>query len=402
MGRITEVNTAIFYDPYNQHGNNEFLYRHFNIQWVKTVEELICNVMPFRYYYLWEQHLKVNPNFIETLPDYIKSDQIKVFLDMSTGEIPISAYQTLATQIKEFGEKYFVINLNSQYEFEEFNKLFPMEKPLIFLSNRNELHFFENVLTSQRPKKFLFLSRRFTPTRLLIFLDLHKRNIIQNSRYTFSIFKQVYGTPNYEKFTCEELVEIWNNKFSSIESDYVTELGNYFFSNIQNIYGELDKFVGSTFANQNPYEIANMFNESYISLLVESKINGDSNTYQPSEKLMKCYYYKHPFLVYSTHNFLAHTRKSGYKTFNLFDERYDGIPDYIERIKTINDQVEYLNTIETHKFTEIYNDSLPIVNHNHNLLVSKMNSPYNYFEYNKANTNLAQTFQGKMIFSNLR
>lgn len=396
------MNTAIFYDPYNQHNSNEFLYHYFNINWVNTLEELICNDQPFRYYYIWEQQIKNNPNFIQTLPQPLKGTQIKIFLDMSTGEIPTSAYKELAKQIKEYGEKYFVIHLNSQYEFDEFNKLFTEEKPVVFLSHRNELHFFENLLTSKRPKKFLFLSRRFTPNRLLIFLDLHKRNLLQNCHYTFSIFKNVYGEPNYEKLTTENLLEIWSKNFGSHKSKYVKDLSDYFYSNIEKLYNELDKFVGTGFKNQNPYEIANMFNESYISLLLESKIDYDSNTYHPTEKLYKCYYYKHPFLVYSTHNFLAHTKQSGYKTFNVFNEGYDNIVDHIERIKTINDQAEYLNNLENRRFVEIYNDSLPAVHYNHNLLVSKMIAPYNYFEYNTANTNLAHLFQGKMIFSNLR
>jgi hypothetical protein len=398
MGEIKRMTSPfVFYDPTNSHLSNIFMFHDLNIEWHNNVEEFLKNNSPYKYFYIWESTIADNVNLIDQVPDHFKYNQIKIFLDICTGEIPVSAYKDMANKIKAYGPQHYVINVNSQFEFNEFNKLFEHNnKPLIFCSNRNEMLFAENLLTSKKPKRFLFLSRRFTIKRFLIFLDLHSRGILKNSHYTFSTYHNVYNGLDYSTKSENDIIfDMENNHhLHNCKDPYFLNLKQYMYDNKRTIFDELPKFVGKGFSNQDPYEIRNLFNESYISLLVESKLAESKHTYHPTEKLFKCFYYRHPFLVYSTPNFLHNTRLSGYKTFNMFDESYDDIEYWMHRVKAINDYVEYLNNMDELEFTNLHNKCLPVLNHNQNLLTSKIPNFYQNISYNKPNNHLEKLFKG--------
>lgn len=395
--------TFAFYDKDNGRYSNEFLYHNLNAQWYNNFDSFLKDESNNKFYYIWENELKSDANLIEKLPkDILLYNKIKIFLDISTGEINTKYYTEFAEKIKNYGAEHFVIHVNTQFEFDTVNALFDNQKPLVFFSNRNEIHFYENLMTSKRPKRFLLLCRRFSINRLFIFLDLHKRGILENTHFTFGTYQSVYGTPNYDTFDTDTILTNFYNRFCyEMDNSYVKDIVQYGYDN-RKIFDSLPKFVGNGFSDQNPYQIANFFNESYISLLIESKLNNDDNIYHPTEKLMKCFYYKHPFVVYSTPKFLEHTKRSGYKTFDVLNENYDTIPYYIDRIKFINDYVEALNAMDESKFISLYNNCLPNVYHNHNILTNKMKNFFSEFRYNQADSTLSDLFQGKIEFKGFK
>jgi len=403
MGRIAKMIklSFAFFDPYNQRFSNEFLFHNTSAEWFTDINEFLRCPHNKRYYYIWEHTLIGDVNCLEKIDSRILESDFKIFLDLSTGEISTKHYNMLVEKINNYGAEKFVIHLNTQFEFDTLNSMFKDVKPLIFFSNRNEIHFYENLITSLRPKRFLFLSRRFSLPRLFIFLDLHKRGILNNSHYTFGTFETVYGEPNYTVQSTDKILSNFHDRYAKYMDDpYIKEIYEYANDNRQ-IIDLLPKFIGK-FGNQNPYEVANLFNETYISLLVESKMGIDDKMYQPSEKLMKCFYYKHPFLVYSTPNFLKYTKLSGYKTFNVFDESYDQVTSVIDRIKTINNYVEKLNNLSDLKFVNLYKECLPNIFHNHQMLTSKMNNYFGEFAYSEADSSLSNLFKGRVQFNNFR
>lgn len=394
--------TFAFFDAFNHRFSNEFLYHNIRIDWYTDYQLFLDCQHNNRYYYLWEINFKNNFDCLDNLPEKLKANRVKVFLDLCTGEISPKRYPTLVEKIKNYGVQHFVIHLNTQYEFDKLNSMFGSDKPLIFLSNRNEIHFYENLITSKRPKRFLFLCRRFSVNRLLIFLDLHKRGILNNCHYTFGTYENVYGDKaDYTVQSTQYILDLFQGRFLPFfDNPYVKDIYDYALDN-RHIFDTLPKFIGK-FANQNPSDLANLFNESYISLLIESKLGNDELLYQPSEKIMKCFYYNHPFLVYSTPNFLKYTKMSGYKTFGVFDELYDQIPNMIDRIKYLNDYVEKLNKLDDFNFMNVYNECLPNVYHNHNVLTSKMKNHFADFMYNKPDSAESHLFQGRIQFSEYR
>ena len=393
--------TFAFFDPYNQRFSNEFLFRQTSAEWFSDYDQFIRCSSNNRYYYLWEHTVRGDLDCLEKIDQTVKDNKVKIFLDLSSGEISTKHYHILVNKIINYGVENFVIHLNTQFEFDTLNAMFGGNKPLIFFSNRNEIHFYENLVTSLRPKRFLFLSRRFSIQRLFIFLDLHKRGILENSHYTFGTYETVYGVPNYTVYSTDKILTDFSNRISKfIDDPYVKSIYDYANDN-KHIFNTLPKFIGN-FGNQNPSQIANLFNESYISLLPESKLGDDDKIYQPSEKLMKCFYYKHPFLVYSSPNFLKYTKLSGYKTFNAFDESYDQVIPYINRIKMINDFAEKINKLDNIKFINLYNECLPNILHNHEVLTSKMQNYFANYSYNHPDPSLAELFKGRIKFDELR
>lgn len=360
----------LFYDDTNSHTSNSIIYSP-DLKWSPDLESFICDITPNKYFYIWENHLRNNmDDWIDKIPDIIKTNiSIKIFLDISTGEMPPEKYSSLTTQMEKLGLDRFVILVNSQFELDSWSSILEETKPLVILLNRNEIHFYENLLSSKKPKRFLFLSRRFTPDRFFIFLDLHKRGILNNSHYTFGTFKTVYGLPDYTLQSPEEISSSFLNHFYDDRTPYFNDIRDYFNDNKDQIISELPKFIG-TFSNQDPVQLGNLFNETYISLLVESHM--DNKTYHPTEKLFKCFYYKHPFLVYSTPHFLQRTKLSGYQTFSIFDETYDYNENTVSRIKQINDYVEYLNGLDDTSFLKIFRQCSHAVNHNHDRLTKRL------------------------------
>ena len=78
---------------------------------------------------------------------------------------------------------------------------------------------------------------------------------------------------------------------------------------------------------------------------------------------------------------LAALRKLGYKTFHpLIDESYDNIKDTKERITTIFRQLEKLRQMSDSEFANLLSKCKPILEHNYNNLMSRINQTNDWLE----------------------
>ena len=88
------------------------------------------------------------------------------------------------------------------------------------------------------------------------------------------------------------------------------------------------------------------YNTTYLSTVVESVVRPGSR-YTPifiTEKTTKPLAYQHPFVVYGNRGTLRTLRSWGFETFdNLWDESYDEIVDYQQRLHAV---IDLLNTIQ--------------------------------------------------------
>lgn len=109
----------------------------------------------------------------------------------------------------------------------------------------------------------------------------------------------------------------------------------------------------------------------------------EPNSWDISEKLFRPLYYKRPFMVIGTQNYLDRLHWLGYKTFShVLDEQYDilGITDFhrVDRIFKILEEL-----IDSGKIETIVDDCSDILEHNHDVLVNKKYDFTKLIEYHK-------------------
>jgi hypothetical protein len=110
------------------------------------------------------------------------------------------------------------------------------------------------------------------------------------------------------------------------------------------------------------------YNKTQFSVVVETFMTMDQGTIFITEKSMKPFALKHPFISLSCTNTIALLKQNGFESFeNLFDESYDSSPMYRDRIDKVYPQVVACNTISDdydnltkqkieHNYNWFYND----------------------------------------------
>jgi hypothetical protein len=247
--------------------------------------------------------------------------------------------------------------VNTPVEVDKISSIFEKDKkPSIIYTGRNEILFICDVLSQRKPKKFLFLSRRWTIDRFFTFLDLRRRNILDNSIYSFSLSSNPYGfAPEYV-----DEVMLDGTLISHVESygktnPYANDIVDYWFTTKHDILNEIPRSLGDIFKDQYNSSIVDAFNSTYMSLCVETAtMMSDGMHFQPSEKIYKCCYHRHPFVVYTTPKFLSYWKDSNYKSFSsIINEDYDNKWNCIERTQFINDEIQKLNEMPFQHFHQL-------------------------------------------------
>lgn len=326
-------------------------------------------------------------SFLTNFSDKLKSTQADIVIDISTGGISTSYFKDILRMVEVYrlDPSKVTILVNTQFEYDVFAKLISEYQvhANVVCTHRNEVLFIDNLFSHHRQKRFLFLCRRWTPERLFIFLDLHKRKILDNSFYSFSFVVDPYCTDPYGKAKSGLTIEKFDTmlfrpwvRSNNTDTDYVNDILNHWDEHKQQLFDNSPYWLGNDFSVQHDTEVASKFNDSLISLCVETSFGTDAMHFQPSEKIYKSCYYRHPFVVYSTPNFLDSWNKTGYKSFSgLFDESYDREANHINRIKMINDEVERINKMPQLELIQKINSVQSAVNHNQNLLTEKFLGP---------------------------
>jgi hypothetical protein len=144
------------------------------------------------------------------------------------------------------------------------------------------------------------------------------------------------------------------------------------------------------------YYSKNIYKNCYLQLISESRMNvegidelNDKNHYTfLTEKTAKSLC-SNPFILYGQPHSLKYLHGLGFKTFDgLIDESYDDISDADKRLSFLHNQVKSLLQGDDKRLKEIYLESLPILEHNFDVLL-KINWQRNV-------QNLVQLIDGKI------
>jgi len=101
------------------------------------------------------------------------------------------------------------------------------------------------------------------------------------------------------------------------------------------------------------------YDSTYFSVVVETILQGMAGNRWVSEKSFKPIAYKHPFITIGQHGSLKKLRSQGFETYeNLFDESYDDIYDFDQRLNAV---IKNIDTFDTQTY-----DSLTLEKSQHN------------------------------------
>jgi hypothetical protein len=128
------------------------------------------------------------------------------------------------------------------------------------------------------------------------------------------------------------------------------------------IFGDKEPNVNITLAGWDNYINVEWYNRTQFSVVVETHTVTNNNNIFLTEKTMKPLALKHPFITLGNTGSLALLKSAGFETFeNIFDESYDSMPNYVDKIDNIYDQVKNYNHSGYSKLTQ------DKIEHNYNL-----------------------------------
>ena len=135
--------------------------------------------------------------------------------------------------------------------------------------------------------------------------------------------------------------------------------------------------------------VAEFFNDTYISLVSETttgnapeKEDGTGLHAFLTEKTFKCFYFRHPFIIWGYPNTLKIIRDLGYQTFSPWiNEEYDKIEGYYDRMGAVIQEVIRIKGLSLAELQEMRTEMTHILDYNfeHFKIVNIHNRNQRYF-----------------------
>ena len=212
-----------------------------------------------------------------------------------------------------------------------------------YLGSRSNLHFHLldlNFLEKYNPKfDFLCLAGRAKPLRDIFINKLIDQISLDNSLTSY--YGQCLGNTDLIDI---DLQYDRNNSKEEFENKFYKKI---LIDNSQHHY------------NLSYFTKNDLFYLTKFSIIVETEI--EHKEYHVTEKTIKCLVLGHPFVVVGTPGYLKFLNDLGFKTYNsIFDESYDNIDNYEERMQQV------INTVKKLKNFSFDKDKLAKI-HTHNI-----------------------------------
>ena len=219
-------------------------------------------------------------------------------------------------------------------------------------------HTKNHMINKKFDKSFACLcqSKRVAHHRLGMIYELQRRNLLD---------KGMISCTNYEN-----VVE--SKKSNWIDDDVNTDT---YMDQFQDFKKNKNKFISLlpiNFDNKINSHFDKTFDETHIFdhsfLWVSNETKKEHSGIFITEKTYKAIAYGNPFVINGDNGSLAYLKIMGFKTFDKWwDESYDNDNSHT-KIKKIADIIEELHKKDVNELKIMYNEMMPILKHNKNLL----------------------------------
>ncbi len=226
-----------------------------------------------------------------------------------------------------------------------------------------------------KEKKFLCFNRNPRPQRVVLFTELMKLELVDQSFYSAIYFDYIdfysrYQFENHFPRLCDSVVEYISQGFDK---------GLGFLPRILNHHS-------TDFTNpaNTEHKDAVYYENSYFSVVTETKYLCDiiNDPYPTRDVTLDCFFFTektwkpiicfHPFIQVNRPGALQLLRDIGYKTFHPYiDETYDLIEDDEERLIAIVNEIKRLCEFSDKQWLNFQENIRPLVEHNHSVLSQK-------------------------------
>jgi hypothetical protein len=123
--------------------------------------------------------------------------------------------------------------------------------------------------------------------------------------------------------------------------------------------------------------IAKLYHNFFVEIVCETYCKG--KTFYPTEKIWRPLICLTPFMVQGPVDYLKNLRRLGFKTFSEYwDESYD--EDGFYGINTIKHNLKNLSLKSTQELTDMYNDMIPLLEHNKKVFMSLDRTSWDIFK----------------------
>jgi len=129
-----------------------------------------------------------------------------------------------------------------------------------------------------------------------------------------------------------------------------------------------DGYTKGASTKQHVDQLCNFYENFLVDIVAETFVKGV--TFFATEKTVRPFLLKKPFVAMAASNHLLYLRQMGFKTFyEYWDEDYDGFSE-INRYSKILNLLDHLSGKSNKELSEMYNDMQGILDHNYNLITS--------------------------------
>lgn len=225
-----------------------------------------------------------------------------------------------------------------------------------------------------KDKLFLCFNRMSRMQRIALLGLMYSKNLVDKGHYSF--FPSCYSYHMY-------------NNLANLKNHISESLHKQITNNIYKNQHKLPLLLNTSDVDENANYVKDTDNfyyqSSYFSIVTETSFfncpsftneNVDETSVFFTEKTFKPIICKHPFILLNRPKALSYLKKMGYKTFHPFiDESYDEIENDELRLLAIINEIERLSNFTDEQWLTWQHNVLPIVEHNHEVIIKKSDQP---------------------------
>lgn len=146
----------------------------------------------------------------------------------------------------------------------------------------------------------------------------------------------------------QKTTNIANNIVKYSGEDYGKKIGLDIHSNKPGEFDAYSTITGTDYHNVSNTIPIELYNQAYFQIVVERDL--DIENFAPTEKVYKCLLTGMPFVSVGSYKFLSNLRRLGFTTYNdLWDESYDDVYYYEDRIKKVCSTIKKLESFDWKK-----------------------------------------------------